>query len=690
MSSNNTDPDPNGMKGGVIDLARSTHEQDAADDDTEDSPWPTAAPLSFSRWPSSNRPANNDPLPDFKDQVRTVQPLPPQQGGSGKTQPAAGPAFKQEEEDDSSEDGVHQASPQQELQQEPLAPSPGGNGQEGTAIAFAQGIPISSAVQQDLAGGGRGDGGRIPNDQTTVIRKHMIWAAVVFGTVVVVVVAVVVVTLTLNSSRGGGEGPTPPSANPAAPPFPPPPITLTAQPAVAPSVAPITTAPSPTANPVMVAPPTTTTNSPSSTKAPNTLLPSTGSPSTTATTAVPQLFETKLTANDGAALDHFGRSVAIAEDDTIVVGSWQDDTTDNGFESGSAYVYTRSSSSTGTTTTTTTTWTLQAKLTANDGEAFDQFGVSLAIDSDTIVVGANGDDDSGSNSGSANVFTRTAATTWTQQAKLMPSDAAAGDRFGRSVAIDGDTIVVGANFGDNDSGQNSGSAFVFTRTGTTWTQQAKLMASDGTALDEFGRSVAIAGDTIVVGAYFADNENGSESGSAFVFTRTGSTWTEQTKLTASDGAAQDRFGGGVAIDGDTIVVGAEFSDSSSGSNSGSAYVFTLTGTTWTQQAKLTVDDGAADDRFGTSVAIDGDTIIVGATRNDVDGITDSGSAYVFTRTGSTWTLQTKLAATDGATDDEFGNSVDVSGNTIVVGASLTDSESGTDSGSTYTYDLNLL
>jgi len=681
MSSNKTEQNASGVKG-IQDnyLEGGIRSHDALVMDAED-PSPAAAVLPNPMPPHKPPADNNDPLPDFKDQVRTVQP-PQQQGGSGKTKPAAGPGFKQED-DDSSDDAVQQASPQQqELQQEPPAAQAllGGNGQEPrTVIAYAQAIDGDTEA---LAGGGGGDGG-IPNNpqhQTMIVlRKHMIWATVVFGTVVVVVVAVVVVTLTLNSSRGGGgEGPTPPpltsTVSPAAPPF------------AAPSVAPVTTAPSPTANPAMVAPPppTVSTNSPS-TKAPTTLLPSTGSPST-APTAVPQ-FETKLTANDGVALDHFGRSVAIADDDdTIVVGSWQDDT-DNGIESGSAYVYTRSSSSTGTTTT--ALWTLQAKLTANDGEAFDQFGVSLAIDSDTVVVGANGDDDSGSNSGSAFVFTRT-GTTWTEQAKLMPSDGALDDYFGRSVAIDGDTIVVGANFGDNDSGQNSGAVYVFLRTGILWSQQAKLMASDGTALDEFGRSVAIAGDTIVVGAYFADNDNGSESGSVFVFTRTGSTWTEQTKLTASDGAAQDRFGGGVAIDGDTIVVGAEFSDNSSGSNSGSAYVFTLTGATWTQQAKLTADDGAVDDRFGTSVAIDGDTIIVGATRNDVDGITDSGSTYVFTRTGSTWTLQTKLAATDGATDDEFGNSVDVSGTTIVVGASLTDSESGTDSGSTYIYDLNLL
>ena len=123
-------------------------------------------------------------------------------------------------------------------------------------------------------------------------------------------------------------------------------------------------------------------------------------------------------------------------------------------------------------------------------------------------------------------------------------------------------------------------------------------------------SVAIAGDTIVVGAWL-DDDNGTDSGSAYVFTRTGTTWTEQAKLTASDGAADDQFGISVAIAGDTIVVGA-YRDDDNGTDSGSAYVFTRTGTTWTQQAKLTASDGAADDQFGSSVAIAGDTIVVGA------------------------------------------------------------------------------
>ena len=158
--------------------------------------------------------------------------------------------------------------------------------------------------------------------------------------------------------------------------------------------------------------------------------------------------------------------------------------------------------------------------------------------------------------------------------------------FGRSVAIAGDTIVVGAYEDDTDNGTDSGSAYVFTRTGTTWTQQAKLTASDGAAYDQFGWSVAMAGDTIIVGSRY-DDDNGTDSGSAYAFTRTGVIWTEQAKLTAGDGAESDAFGWSVAVAGDTIVVGGNLSGPR---NSGSAHVFTRTGVTWTQQAQLTVSN----------------------------------------------------------------------------------------------------
>jgi hypothetical protein len=325
---------------------------------------------------------------------------------------------------------------------------------------------------------------------------------------------------------------------------------------------------------------------------------------------------------------------------------------------------------------------LETKLTAGDAAAGDQFGRSVALSGDTAVVGSHLDDDTDTDSGSAYVFTRS-GTTWTQQAKLTASDAAAADWFGISVAIDGDTIVVGALFGEG-AGADSGSAYVFTRSGTTWTQQAKLTASDGEPVDEFGISVAIEGDTAVVGSHF-DGDAGFFSGSAYVFTRSGTTWTQQAKLTASDAAALDRFGNSVALSGDTAVVGASFGDAAF-PDSGSAYVFTRSGTTWSQQAKLTASDAAALDRFGNSVALSGDTAVVGAQGND-DAGTESGSAYVFTRSGTTWSQQAKLTASDAAADDEFGFSVALSVDTAMVGAPFGDGAVPA-SGSAYAFEPN--
>ena len=273
----------------------------------------------------------------------------------------------------------------------------------------------------------------------------------------------------------------------------------------------------------------------------------------------------------------------------------------------------------------------QAKLTASDGESNDQFGYSVAVsgDGNTAVIGAYGDDDGGTNAGSAYVFVRSGSS-WTQQAKLTASDGAASDFFGRSVVIsgDGNTAVIGAD-GDDDGGIDSGSAYVFTRSGSSWTQQAKLTASDGASSYHFGRSVAVSGDgnTAVIGAIGVDEGRGS----AYVFVRSGSSWTQQAKLTASDGASEDQFGWSVAVsgDGNTAVIGS-YADDDGGDRSGSAYVFSRSGSSWTQQAKLTASDRAANDYFGWSVAVsgDGNTAVIGSYADDDRG-GGSGSAYIF-------------------------------------------------------------
>ena len=218
------------------------------------------------------------------------------------------------------------------------------------------------------------------------------------------------------------------------------------------------------------------------------------------------------------------------------------------------------------------------------------------------------------------------------ETQLVESDVNPGDLFGRSVALDGDTLFVGASHDDGE-GSNSGTAYVFTRSGSTWIKQAEVAPTNELEAGHFfGLSVAIDGDTIAASAY-GDSDNGASSGAVYIFTRSGSTWIQQAKLTASNGAAGDRFGFRIALDGDTLVAGASRNDEN-GSDSGLAYVFTRSGSTWTEQDILIASDAAADHYFGSSVAVDGNTLVVGAYNHDDSALDNTGAAYVFTRNGS--------------------------------------------------------
>ncbi|MHC4647274.1 MAG: FG-GAP repeat protein [Planctomycetota bacterium] len=373
----------------------------------------------------------------------------------------------------------------------------------------------------------------------------------------------------------------------------------------------------------------------------------------------------KLLASDGAAYDEFGDSVSVSGDYAIVGGDGDDD---NGSRSGSAYIFYYNG----------TSWSEQAKLTAADGAADDFFGFSVSISGDYAIVGAHGDDDNGSGSGSAYIFKRS-GTSWSQEAKLLASDGAAADSFG-SVSISGDYAIVGAS-SDDDNGSRSGSAYIFYYNGTSWSEQAKLTAADGAADDFFGTSVSLSGAYAVVGAGY-DDDNGTNSGSAYIFYYNGASWSQQAKLLASDGAASDYFGGSVSISGDYAILGAH-GDDDNGSMSGSAYIFKRSGTSWSEEAKLLASDGADDDRFGCSVSVSGTTALVGAYNDDDNG-SYSGSAYIFKRSGTNWNEQAKLLASDGAIGDAFGGSVSISGDHAIVGAKR-DDDNGTDSGSAYIY-----
>jgi len=368
----------------------------------------------------------------------------------------------------------------------------------------------------------------------------------------------------------------------------------------------------------------------------------------------------KLLASDGAATDNFGFSVAISGD-VAVVGAWMD--AGVGTDSGSAYVYRWNGSM----------WVEEQKLTASDAAASDTFGESVSISGNVIVVGADQNDDGGSNSGSAYVY-RWNGSMWIEEQKLLASDAAATDLFGGSVAVSGDVAVVGA-FQNDDGGTNSGSAYVYRWNGASWVQEQKLLASDAQGSDFFGCAVSVSADVVVVGAR-GDDDLGAASGAAYVFRWNGSTWVEEEKLLPSDGAGSEVYGNAVDVDGDVIVVGA-FNDDDNGSNSGSAFVYRWSGSLWNEEDKITASDAAAADEFGTSVSVSGDMVVVGAPEND-DGGGASGSAYQFSWNGATWDQDYKLLPSDPPAG-RFGIFVGVDGDVTIVGAyqnNETDSTAG--------------
>ncbi|MCP4407608.1 MAG: PKD domain-containing protein, partial [Gammaproteobacteria bacterium] len=249
------------------------------------------------------------------------------------------------------------------------------------------------------------------------------------------------------------------------------------------------------------------------------------------------------------------------------------------------------------------------KLLAGDGGSSDYFGYSVAVEGDWAIVGVYGDDDTGSYSGSAYIFVRDEGG-WNQEAKLTASDGAAYDYFGYRVAIDGNRAIVGTPY-DDDTGSSSGSVYIFEYDDEGWDdEQTKLTADDGTAYDYFGYSLAIDGSRIIVGTPYDDDE-GSSSGSVYIFEYDDENWYQETKLTASDGTYNDNFGYSVALSGNRAIVGSP-EDDDKGDSSGSAYIFQYDGEGWYQQTKLTASDGASYDSFGYSVAIDGDRAIIGA------------------------------------------------------------------------------
>lgn len=296
----------------------------------------------------------------------------------------------------------------------------------------------------------------------------------------------------------------------------------------------------------------------------------------------------------------------------------------------------------------------------------NRFGSSVSLSGNTAVVGAmSATNEGGPSAGSVYVFVNDGIS-WTEQAKLIASDAAAGDLFGWSVALFGDTAVVGSRLDSHAGGFEAGSAYVFARSGSVWTEQAKLVASDARTGDRFGSSVAVFGDTIVVGAPGDDGPAGLDAGSAYVFVRLGTTWIQEAKLAAADAGNGDAFGASVALSAETALVGAPGDSSGSNTGAGSGYAFVRSGTLWSQQSKMTGNGDHGDD-LGFSVALSGDTAVLGAPGEDDGAVQNAGAVRVFVRTGSTWTQQARLVASNGD-GNSLGGSVAISGGTVVAGS----------------------
>ncbi len=372
----------------------------------------------------------------------------------------------------------------------------------------------------------------------------------------------------------------------------------------------------------------------------------------------------KLVALDGAAGDDFGATVAV-DGAIAVVGAPEDD--DDGSSSGAAYVFRFDG----------TDWSQEQKLTASDAAGGDDFGFAVAISGDMIVVGAPRDDTAaGSRAGSAYAFLFDAGQQqWVQWDHIFAPDAGADDRFGSSVALDGDTLLVTA-VNDDEAGSNAGAGYVFREVRAAWSFQAKLVGTSSGTNPQMGRSASLDGDVAVLGAW-QDAPNGMFSvGAAHVFRRAGATWSEEQKLTASDAADFRWFGQSVAVSGTVIAVGAYGDRADDLSESGGAYFYTFNGASWDELDNVNASDPAANDRFGWSIALDGDNAVIGTG-------TSASKAYLFHRELVLYTEQAALNSADPDVSAEYAWAVALGGTTAVVG----DRNAAAGTGVAYVFDL---
>ena len=312
-------------------------------------------------------------------------------------------------------------------------------------------------------------------------------------------------------------------------------------------------------------------------------------------------------------------------------------------------------------------WTHKEKLSSPEGPQNDSFGKSVSIEGDTIAVGAPG-----LGNGAVYIFEKN-NTNWVFKQRLSSSDGAAFDNFGNAISMDNNTLVIGAYF-DDDYGFSSGSAYIFERSNGSWEEKQKLVPKSGYYYNNFGRSLSLDNDYLIIGSpgYLAG------AGAVYMFKKNNTTWEETDRLTPSSTVQQAYFGNTVDIENEISVVGA-WADNS-------AFIFSKENNIWIEKQKITADDTVENDTFGSHISIENDVIVVGAAQNTNNNI-KTGSAYIFVKETDIWEQKQKLIANDGSQDDYFGQSISIENGTILIGAPYADDESNSNSGSSYFYTL---
>lgn len=371
-----------------------------------------------------------------------------------------------------------------------------------------------------------------------------------------------------------------------------------------------------------------------------------------ATFGVPSWLEQKLVAADGAMMEQFGWAMVVVGDAAYVGAPFA--TVNGNARQGAVYVYAKLDGS----------WVQVQKLTAGDGTGGESFGAAISVDGTTLLVAANRATINGNtDQGAVYVFNQSGGA-WSEAQKLVADDGTTSDDFGYALKIEGDSAIIGAPFVNS----RQGAAYVFRRSGGTWAQTQKLLASDADTDDLYGAALTFEGSTALVGALSATVNGNTDQGAAYFLSESGGNWSETQKIVADDGAVSDRFGTAVALSGTTALVSAIGATINDNEAQGAAYVFTQSGGSWSQSHKFAAAQGEFNDNYGYSVALRGDTAVVGVPFAAVEGNSGQGLAYLYTRTDGVWSAETRFGASDGAATSFYGWSTALEEGLVFVGA----------------------